>query len=79
MTIEKWRWWEEVIHFCVHLFVVPELLGIMLVVVLPLPIAFFWHFASFGLLARWLCISGGGLVVWASAIITVFMPRYRGR
>lgn len=77
--IEKWRWWEEVIRNIVQLFVQPEMLGIMLIVVLPFPAALLWRNSAFGFPVRLLCACAAGFVLWAIAIVAIFMPRYRRR
>lgn len=67
----------EAVRFGWQMIYQPEPLGILLVFVLPWPIALFWHSATFGFVARLLWSALAGLVVWAIVIVTIVMPRYR--
>ncbi len=55
----------------------PELLFILLVAVLPLPVAFLWSTSGLGFLARLLAAMAAGLLIWLLVIVLIVWPRYR--
>ena len=55
----------------------PELLFILLVNVLPLPVAFFWSNSGLGFLARLLAAMVAGFVIWLLVIVLIVWPQFR--
>ena len=61
-----WRWYSY-----------PELLFILLVNILPLPVAFFWARTANGFLVKLLISMVGGFVIWLVIVLLVVWPRFR--
>ena len=60
------------------MFSYPELLFILLVMLLPLPVAFFLSASLGGFLVRYLIGMAAGLVVWLGTIFLIVWPKFRG-
>ena len=59
------------------MFSYPELLFILLVMVLPMPVAFFLSATGGGFLVRYLIGMAAGFVVWLRIIFLIVWPKFR--
>lgn len=60
-----------------RVFSYPELLFILLVNIVPIPVAFFWSHSASGFLLKLVISMAGGFVVWLLVILLVVWPKFR--